>query len=88
MAGWKATYERLKALDQVSPLEPATLLELGTSAYLHSLSSTMVHGVGRDAKRVAEAIERQTKGVYQAPAGAAATIRRSSTAERTNVTAV
>jgi ATP/maltotriose-dependent transcriptional regulator MalT len=34
MAGWKATYERLKALDQVSPLEPATLLELGTSAYL------------------------------------------------------
>ena len=34
MAGWTATYERLSELDAVSPLEPAKLLELATSAYL------------------------------------------------------
>lgn len=34
MAGWKDTYERLSALERVSPLEPATLLELAQSAYL------------------------------------------------------
>jgi putative flavoprotein involved in K+ transport len=31
--------------------------------FLHSFSSTMIHGVGRDAKRIADAIERRTKGV-------------------------
>jgi len=40
MAGWKDTYERLSELDTASPLEPATLLELATSAYL----------IGRDAE--------------------------------------
>jgi DNA-binding CsgD family transcriptional regulator len=34
VAGWKATYERLHDLDKVSPLEPADLVELATSAYL------------------------------------------------------
>jgi DNA-binding NarL/FixJ family response regulator len=34
MAGWRATYERLWELDKVSPLAPAKLLELATSAYL------------------------------------------------------
>jgi DNA-binding CsgD family transcriptional regulator len=34
MAGWTATYQRLCELDTVSPLEPAKLLELATSAYL------------------------------------------------------
>ena len=34
MVGWKATYERLHDLDKVSPLEPADLVELATSAYL------------------------------------------------------
>ena len=34
MAGWKSTYEQLCELDKVSPLEPAKLLELATSAYL------------------------------------------------------
>jgi len=34
MGGWKESYERLSELDKVSPLEPAKLLELSTSAYL------------------------------------------------------
>lgn len=34
MAGWTATYQRLCELDTVSPLEPAKLLDLATSAYL------------------------------------------------------
>ncbi len=34
MPGWRETYERLRELDKVSPLEPAKLIELGTSAYL------------------------------------------------------
>jgi DNA-binding CsgD family transcriptional regulator len=34
MAGLKATYERLSQLDKTSPLEPAELLDLATSAYL------------------------------------------------------
>lgn len=34
MAAWKDTYERLSALDTVSPLEPERLLELAASAYL------------------------------------------------------
>lgn len=34
MAGWKATYEELRELDRVSPLEPAKLIELSISAYL------------------------------------------------------
>lgn len=34
MAGWQATYERLRDLDKVSPLEPAKLLEFATAAYL------------------------------------------------------
>src|SRR5581483_8066848 len=29
--------------------------------FLHSFSSTMIHGVARDAKRVADAIERRTR---------------------------
>jgi len=29
--------------------------------FLHSLSSTMIHGVARDAKRITDAIERRTK---------------------------
>lgn len=34
MAGWKATYEELSEQDKISPLEPAKLVELATSAYL------------------------------------------------------
>ncbi len=34
MAGWKATYDELSERDKMSPLEPARLLELATSAYL------------------------------------------------------
>jgi len=34
MSGWKATYERLRERDTVSPLEPAQLVELATAAYL------------------------------------------------------
>ena len=34
MAGWKGTYERLCKQDKTSPLDPATLIELATSAYL------------------------------------------------------
>ncbi len=34
MAGWKVIYEELSEIDKVSPLEPAKLLELATSAYL------------------------------------------------------
>lgn len=34
MATWKATYEQLSERDKHSPLEPAHLLELATSAYL------------------------------------------------------
>jgi putative flavoprotein involved in K+ transport len=42
--------------------------------FLHALSSTMIHGVARDAKRVADAIERQTaadeaRSVATAPSG-------------------
>jgi len=31
--------------------------------FLHSFSSTMIHGLARDAKRIADVIERRTKGV-------------------------
>jgi len=31
--------------------------------FLHAFSSTMIHGVSRDAKRIADAIERRTKAV-------------------------
>jgi putative flavoprotein involved in K+ transport len=31
--------------------------------FLHAFSSTMIHGIARDAKRIADAIERRTKGV-------------------------
>jgi DNA-binding NarL/FixJ family response regulator len=34
MTGWKATYDALSKQDQISPLEPARLVELATSAYL------------------------------------------------------
>jgi ATP/maltotriose-dependent transcriptional regulator MalT len=34
MPVWKTTYDRLRELDHASPLEPAQLLELATSAYL------------------------------------------------------
>jgi DNA-binding CsgD family transcriptional regulator len=34
MGGWKTTYDELSALDRTSPLEPAKLVELATSAYL------------------------------------------------------
>lgn len=34
MPGWKETYDRLRTLDEASPLEPAKLVELATSAYL------------------------------------------------------
>ena len=34
MAGWKDTYERLCEQDKTSPLDPGTLIELATSAYL------------------------------------------------------
>ena len=34
MPGWKATYDELSEQDKVSPLEPAKLVELATSAYL------------------------------------------------------
>jgi len=33
MGGWTESYERLCLLDQVSPLEPAQLIELAISAY-------------------------------------------------------
>jgi putative flavoprotein involved in K+ transport len=31
--------------------------------FLHAFSSTMIHGIARDAKRIADTIERRTKGV-------------------------
>ena len=31
--------------------------------FLHSFSSTMIHGIARDAERIAGEIERRTKGV-------------------------
>ena len=34
MPGWKETYERLVALDSISPLEPEELIELASAAYL------------------------------------------------------
>jgi ATP/maltotriose-dependent transcriptional regulator MalT len=34
MAAWRETYERLSALDRVSPIEPAQLVELSIAAYL------------------------------------------------------
>ena len=34
MAGWTESYQRLRELDKISPLEPAKLLELAMSAYL------------------------------------------------------
>jgi len=37
--------------------------------FLHSFSSTMIHGVGRDAKRIADTIARRTKGVEVAGGG-------------------
>jgi hypothetical protein len=37
--------------------------------FLHSFSSTMIHGVARDAKRIADAIERRTKGAEIRSAG-------------------
>lgn len=49
MAGWKETYEQLSALDKVSPLEAAKLLELAQSAYL----------IGKDSESVAFLIRAQ-----------------------------
>jgi len=46
MGGWTESYERLCLLDQVSPLEPAQLIELAISAYL----------IGKDAESVATLI--------------------------------
>jgi putative flavoprotein involved in K+ transport len=37
--------------------------------FLHSFSSTMIHGIARDAKRIADAIERRTKGAEISSAG-------------------
>jgi putative flavoprotein involved in K+ transport len=37
--------------------------------FLHSFSSMMIHGIARDAKRIADTIERRTKGVEIAGAG-------------------
>jgi DNA-binding CsgD family transcriptional regulator len=55
MAGWKETYEHLRDLDKRSPLEPATLIELATSAYL----------IGKDEEGVAVLI-RAHQGYAQA----------------------
>jgi len=41
--------------------------------FLHSFSSTMIHGVARDAKRITDAIERRTK---EAEAGTTAVTSR------------
>ena len=52
--------------------------------FLHSFSSTMIHGVARDAKRIADAVGRRS----QAPAGSGASIppdRRLSTAARSTI---
>ena len=46
--------------------------------FLHSFSSTMIHGIARDAKRIADTIERRTKGVEVR--NAAVTSKRFSTA--------
>ena len=47
--------------------------------FLHSFSSTMIHGIARDAKRIADAIDRRTKSV-EINRAAAASKRRLSTA--------
>jgi putative flavoprotein involved in K+ transport len=52
--------------------------------FLHSFSSTMIHGIARDAKRIADAIGRRS----EAPAGSGASIspdRRISTAARPTI---
>lgn len=54
MAGWKATYEQLCELDKASPLEPAKLYELATSAYL----------IGKDTESFA-ALTRAHQGYIQ-----------------------
>src|SRR5262245_51501786 len=43
MGGWNESYEQLCELDKISPLEPAKLIELATSAYL----------IGKDSEGVA-----------------------------------
>jgi DNA-binding CsgD family transcriptional regulator len=47
MSGWKATYQRLYELDKVSPLEPADLLDLATSAYLVGKESDCIAALVR-----------------------------------------
>jgi len=42
--------------------------------FLHAFSSTMIHGIARDAERITSAIERRTKGIETS--GAAITSRR------------
>jgi hypothetical protein len=32
--------------------------------FLHSFSSTMIHGIARDAKRIADAIEQRTRAAH------------------------
>jgi DNA-binding CsgD family transcriptional regulator len=54
MPGWKETYERLRALDEASPLEPAKLIDLAYSAHL----------IGRDSEGLA-ALIRAHQGFVQ-----------------------
>ncbi len=55
MPGWRETYERLHERDKASPLEPAQLLELATSAYL----------IGKDGESLAVLMRAQQGFVQQ-----------------------
>jgi putative flavoprotein involved in K+ transport len=50
--------------------------------FQHAMSSTMIHGVGRDAARVVKAIGKRSATRNRAPAAAASTVARASVTTR------
>jgi hypothetical protein len=54
---WGDLFENLRRVDEARGLAAAQkLAACGRLSFLHSPSSTMIHGVGRDARRVVQAI--------------------------------